>query len=82
MAEAWPTDTEVGVGGISPERLVFLDECGVLTNMVRLYGRSPRGERAFASVPRGRWERPSVPGALGHEGMVASMAKRARTVTE
>ena len=36
---AWPTDAEAGVGGIAPERLVFLDECGVLTGMARLYGR-------------------------------------------
>ena len=43
---AWPTDAEAGVGGIAPERLVFLDECGVLTGMARLYGRGPRGERA------------------------------------
>ena len=34
---AWPTDAEAGVGGIAPERLVFLDECGVLTGMARLY---------------------------------------------
>ena len=33
---AWPTDAEAGVGGIAPERLVFLDECGVLTGMARL----------------------------------------------
>ena len=38
--EAWWTDPDGGVGGISPERLVFLDECGVLTTMARLRGRS------------------------------------------
>ena len=76
---AWLTDPEAGVGGIAPERLLFLDECGVLTNMARLYGRSPRGERAFATVPCGRWERLSVLGALGHEGMVASMSIQAAT---
>ena len=31
---AWPTDPEAGVGGIAPERLVFLDECGMLTNAI------------------------------------------------
>jgi hypothetical protein len=76
---AWPTDAEAGVGGISPERLVFLDECGVLTNMARLHGRSPRGTRAQGTVPCGRWERLSVLGALGHEGMVASMSIQAAT---
>jgi hypothetical protein len=43
-----------GVGGIAPQRLVFLDECGVLTTMARRYGRRPRGQRARASVPFGR----------------------------
>ena len=43
---AWRTDVAAGVGGLAPERLVFLDECGVLTSMARLHGRGPRGERA------------------------------------
>ena len=42
----WATDAATGVGGIAPDRLVFLDECGVLTGMARLHGRSPRGTRA------------------------------------
>ncbi len=68
---AWPT--EAGIGGIAPERLVFLDECGVLTNMVRLHGRSPRGTRACASAPFGHWTRVTVLGALGTEGIVARL---------
>ena len=76
---AWPTDAEAGVGGIAPERLVFLDECGVLTGMARLYGRGPRGERARAAVPHGPWARLSVLGALGHGGMLAAMSVGAAT---
>ena len=76
---AWPTDAEAGVGGIAPERLVFLDECGVLTSMARLYGRGPRGERARAAVPHGPWARLSVLGALGHGGMLAAMSVGAAT---
>ncbi len=45
------------VTGIAPKRLVFLDECGVMTDMARLYGRSPRGERAYATVPFGHRKR-------------------------
>src|SRR3954452_9774551 len=70
---------ETGVGGIAPERLVFLDECGVLTGMARLYGRGPRGERARGTVPCGRWTRLSVLGALGREGMLAAMSVEAAT---
>ncbi len=66
-------------GGIAPERLVFLDECGVLTNMARLRGRSPRGERAVGTVPCGRWTRLTVLGALGVGGVVAAMAVEAAT---
>ena len=75
---AWRTDP-AGVGGASPERLVFLDECGVLTNMARLWGRSPRGQRARGAVPCGHWRRLTVLGALGTGGMVAAMAVEAAT---
>jgi len=74
---AWPADAEAGVGGIAPERLVFLDECGVLTGMARLHGRGPRGTRASGEVPHGSWTRLSVPGALGREGMLAAMSVEA-----
>ena len=78
--EAWRTDA-AGVGGIGPERLVFLDECGVLTNMARLHGRSPRGARAHGSVPCGHWTRLTVLGALGSKGVVAAMGVEAATGT-
>ena len=82
MAQArrdWRTEAAQGAGGISPERLVFLDECGALTNMVRLYGRSPRGTRARASAPFGHWTRVTVLGALGDQGIVAAMSVEAAT---
>ncbi len=58
---------------------MFLDECGVLTGMARLWGRSPRGTRACGTVPCGRWTRLTVLGALGSGGMVAAMAVEAAT---
>ncbi len=67
------------MGGIGPERLVFLDACGVLTNMVRLHGRSPRGTRAHGSAPLGHWTRVTVLGALGAEGILAAMGVEAAT---
>ena len=76
---AWRTDATAGVGGISPDRLVFLDECGVLTNMARLWGRSPRGTRAVGAVPFGHWTRLTVLGALGIGGMLAAMRAEAAT---
>ena len=69
----WWTDT-AGIGGIAPQRLVFIDESAVLTSMARRYGRSPRGQRAFAKVPFGHWKRLSVLSALGVEGVRATMS--------
>ena len=69
----WWTDT-AGIGGIAPQRLVFIDESAVLTSMARRYGRSPRGQRAFAKVPFGNWKRLSVLSALGVEGVLATMS--------
>jgi transposase len=76
---AWHTEGATGIGGIAPERLVFLDECGVLTNMARLWGRSPRGTRAVGTVPCGHWRRLTVLGALGIGGMLAAMSVEAAT---
>ena len=77
--QAWPTAAETGIGGVAPERLVFLDECGVLTDMARLWGRSPRGTRAVGVVPCGHRKRLTVLGALGIGGIVAAMSVEAAT---
>jgi transposase len=75
----WWTDDAAGIGGIAPERLVFLDESAVLTSMARRYGRSPRGQRAYAKVPFGNWKRLSVLSALDSEGFLATMSIQAAT---
>jgi transposase len=59
--------------------LVFIDECGVQTNMARRYGRSRRGQRAYSTVPFGHRKRLTVLGALGTDGMIASMSVAAAT---
>ena len=40
---------------LEPERLLFVDEMGAPTSLTRPYGRAPRSERVYGSVP-GRWE--------------------------
>ena len=42
--------------GLDPARLVFIDETGANTAMVRRYGRAKRGERLKAAVPQGHWK--------------------------
>src|SRR6202158_1455697 len=39
-----------------PERLVFIDETGTSTQMARLRGRAPRGERLVGKIPHGHWK--------------------------
>lgn len=39
-----------------PARLIFVDETSVKTNMCRLRGRAPRGERLKWQAPFGKWE--------------------------
>lgn len=36
--------------------MVFIDETGTSTNMARLRGRAPRGERLITKVPHGHWK--------------------------
>lgn len=42
-------------------------------------GWSARGERAYGSVPCGHWERVTILGALGAEGMLGAMSIAAAT---
>jgi len=49
-------------------RLLFIDESCAKTNMTRLYGRAPRGQRAHDRVPNGRWETTTMIAAVGRNG--------------
>jgi transposase len=50
---------------------VFLDECGVTTDLLRRYGRSPRGTRLRDHTPCSHWETHTVIAALRLEGLGA-----------
>jgi transposase len=50
---------------------VFLDECGVTTDLLRRYGRSPRGSRLLDHTPCSHWETHTVIAALRLEGLGA-----------
>jgi hypothetical protein len=54
---------------IDPNRCVFLDEAGILTNMTRRYARAQIGQRAVGSAPA-TWKRLTVLGALSGGGVV------------
>jgi len=55
------------------ERFVFIDETWVTTNMTRLYGRAPEGERLVDVVPHGHWQTTTFIAALRPTGMTAPM---------
>ncbi|MEK0086187.1 transposase [Benzoatithermus flavus] len=67
------------MAAIPAECLVCLDESGALTNLARLDGGSPRGGRTLGTAPGGRWERVTILGALGLEGLVGTMSIAAAT---
>ena len=57
--------------GLNPEHLVFIDETGAKTNMVRLYGRAPRGQRLKGFAPHGHWLTTTFVAALRHNEITA-----------
>jgi transposase len=58
--------------GLDPDRLVFLDESGAQTNLARLRGRAPEGERLVAPVPHGHWKTYTMIGAVRLDGPCAA----------
>lgn len=53
--------------------MIFIDETWAKTNMTRLRGRAPRGQRLIAKVPHGHWKTTTLIAALGIEGVRCSM---------
>jgi transposase len=53
-------------------RLIFIDETWAKTNMTRLRGRAPRGQRLLGKVPHGHWKTTTLIAALGFEGVRCS----------
>ena len=54
-----------------PHRLVFIDETAVKTNLTRLRGRAPRGERLYGSAPFGRWGTQTFIAGLTADALIA-----------
>ena len=58
---------------MDPDRFVFIDETGASTNMVRLYGWAPRGERLVDAAPHGHWRTTTFVAGLRSTGLVAPL---------
>ena len=51
--------------------LVFIDETGASTSMVRHYGWHPRGERLVDAAPHGHWHTTTFVAGLRATGLIA-----------
>jgi transposase len=56
---------------LAATRLIFLDETGVTTNMVRRYGRARKGQRVTGYAPGGHWKITTFLAGLDRDGIVA-----------
>jgi transposase len=57
------------IATIPLEKLIFLDESGVTTQMTRLWGRAPKGERIAEATPGSHWKVLTTLGALSLRGI-------------
>lgn len=62
--------------------MIFLDESGAKTNLTRLRGRAPRGQRVHASAPQGHWQTLTMMASLRLDGSTACMTLEGTTDTE
>jgi transposase len=66
----------------APEKLIFLDESGVSTQMTRRFARGMKGARVHEGAPEGNWKILTILGAMSLRGMIATMTVEAATDTE
>ena len=74
-----------GAGGraaSTPRGSSSFDESGAKTNLTRLRGRAPRGERVVAGAPHGHWHTTTMIASLRRDGTTACRASEGATDTE
>jgi hypothetical protein len=62
---------KAGQAGLDPRKLVFVDETGTSTKMVRVRGRCRKGTRLIGKAPFGHWKTTTFTAALRYDGLVA-----------
>lgn len=55
------------------KRLIFVDESSAKTNMTRLYGRAPKGERCYGHVHNGHWKSMTMVSSIDYTGKTQCM---------
>ena len=71
-----------GQGGLDPARLVFIDESAAKTNLTRLRGRAPRGQRLVCHAPHGHWRTTTMISSVRLDGTSACLTIEGATDTE
>lgn len=64
-------DWKAGQSKLDPAKLVFVDETGANTKMIRTHGRAPRGQRVRDKQPWGHWKTTTFTCGLRCDGLVA-----------
>jgi transposase len=64
---AWKADQL----SLDPSKLIFIDETGANTKMVRTRGRAPKGQRLIGREPWGHWKTTTFTAGLRCNGLVA-----------
>lgn len=67
---------------MDPATLIFLDESGAKTNLTRLRGRAPKGQRVRGRTPQGHWQTTTMISSIRLDGTTACMALEGATDTE
>ena len=62
---------KAGQASLDAKRLVFVDETGTSTKMVRTHGRCRRGRRLIGKAPWGHWKTTTFTAGLRYDGLVA-----------
>ena len=62
------------MSAFAAQSLVFIDESNAKTNMTRLYGWAPEGERAHDSAPHEHWATRTMISSIRLDGTTASMS--------
>lgn len=68
--EVW-SDTLTDACGADFSKVLFLDESGAMSNLVRTHGRCAQGERCVGQVPQGHWKVMSAVAAVRLDGVAA-----------
>jgi len=70
------------ISSISPEKLYFIDECGIYEYLHRTHGYAPRGEIVEGKISGKKYKRTNIIAAKNGKKIVAPLAYQGATDSE